>query len=150
MTYPCLGMEHETDTADTHVGMDDETRNALQLKYIDEMSLPSEVTDFEWAEANGISDRTLRRWKQTQAFKDKQRTRLSETYFSPTKIGQVMANAFKIASTEQGPHAVQAMRMYMDQVNKIAPLEVLDQSTDVGDFRAMTVEELEAAAKAAQ
>ena len=139
----------DTDETDNlSVQMDEPTRLALQDKYIAEMTLPNQITDPQWAEENGISDRTIRRWKQSKAFKQRQAEWVNETHFNPTKLGAIWANMFKVASTEGGPHAVAAAKMVTEQANKWNPPK--KQEVDApDDFESMSVEQLQAAAFAA-
>lgn len=129
--------------------MDDKTRLALWDLYINEMTLPTMngPTDNEWAEKNGISPRTLRRWKGLKKFKDRQRDWVNETHFSSKAMAKVWANMFKVASTEQGPHAVAAAKMIADASAKWEPPQPKADEGPTG-FESMSVAELHEAAMA--
>lgn len=95
-----------------------------QSKYMDWLvSFPDSrkpETQSEWAEENGTTVRTLKRWEIDPTFRREWLRRLDQVGHSPEKRRQVM-HALYVAATDPLDRNVQAMKLWMDYTEKVMP-----------------------------
>ena len=99
-------------------------QHVLWERYIEEMVVAPEAnrpTIQAWAEANGTTDRTVRRWRTNERFNDMLNKRLAENTFTPEKRFQVIDNLLEIASTGHDAQSVSAAKQAIEMMDRHLP-----------------------------
>ncbi len=79
----------------------------------------------KYAAQEGISPRTLRRWKTDKRFIKEWESRAHALNVSTERVQQVIDNLFKIASENAGPAGVKAADLYLQMVDKYTPKKTI-------------------------
>lgn len=104
-------------------------------KFLEEVILQPPLTrptQADWAEANGVAERTLSMWKKDQRFIDEWTRRMSMTWTHPENVGRIIENLIEQASTT-GTGSTKAAELYLKFVGMLAPPELQVKLKTVAD-----------------
>lgn len=86
------------------------------------LSVPRDPANQEaYAKQEGLSPRTLRRWKAHHLFRREWEIRAADQNMGPEKVQAVIDNLFQIASSKTDASGVKAAALYLEHVGKYLP-----------------------------
>lgn len=108
-----------------------------QAAYVEYLLDPNRGTQREWAEANDVTEVTLRKWRKYQWFQHALERRMQELNVTPDRLQAVIDAMWKAAASGD----VQAAKVYLAYVHTLKPPK---QIQETGAFEDMTDEDLDA------
>jgi len=122
-------------------------QHVLWERYIDEIVVgKDDRTDKQWAEDNGTTDRTVRRWRTNSRFNDMLNERMAAETFTPEKRFAIIDNLMSIASEGHDAQAVSAAKLGVDLMDRYSPPPTATEAP--AEFEEMSVAELLEVARA--
>lgn len=104
-------------------------------RFLEEVCLQPPLTrptQADWAEANGVAERTVSMWKRDQRFLDEWTRRMSLTWAHPSNVGRIIDNLIEQASSPEG-NSTKAAELYLKFVGMMAPPELQLKIKTVAD-----------------